>query len=69
MAAVSESWPLPLPVAAVPAVPEVLLDTGARPGGELMDLKWKQVQFAMKPVVTTTGEVDEEGDPIELPNG
>ena len=55
---------------------EVLLDTGARPGGELMDLKWKQVQFAMKPVVMPTNEVeedddplrDEQGKPIELPN-
>jgi integrase len=27
---------------------EVLLDTGARPGDELLNLKWKQVKYAMK---------------------
>ncbi len=47
---------------------DVLLDTGARPGDELLNLKWKQVQFAMKPVITPTGQVDEEGETIELPN-
>lgn len=34
----------------------VLLDTGARPGKELMNLKWKQVTYSMKPVDTKTGE-------------
>lgn len=47
---------------------DVLLDTGARPGGELMDLKWKQVQFAMHPRSAPTTEVDEEGEAIELTN-
>ena len=45
---------------------DVLLDTGARPGDELLNLKWKQVQFAMKPQTTPTEHVDEEGAPIEL---
>jgi integrase len=35
---------------------EVLLDTGARPGKELMDLKWKQVKYAMKPTYERTGK-------------
>jgi integrase len=30
----------------------VLLDTGARPGEELMNLQWKQVSYSMKPTVT-----------------
>lgn len=34
----------------------VLLDTGARPGKELMDLKWKQVKYTMKPTSEKTGE-------------
>ena len=35
---------------------EMLLDTGARPGKELLNLKWKQIQYAHKPEVTGTGE-------------
>lgn len=35
---------------------EVLLDTGARPGDELLNLKWKQVKYSMKPVTVETGE-------------
>jgi integrase len=45
-----------------------LLDTGARPGTELLNLKWKQVKFAIKPVVTKQLEVDEEGEHIETLN-
>jgi len=29
----------------------VLLDTGARPGKELLDLRWQQVQPSIKPVI------------------
>ena len=47
---------------------EMLVDTGARPGKELLDLKWRQINFAIKPVITNTGLVDEEGDAIELAN-
>ena len=35
---------------------EVLLDTGARPGDELMNLQWCQVKYAMKPTAEPTGE-------------
>jgi integrase len=44
---------------------EMLIDTGARPGKELMNLKWRQIKFAKKPVVETTGQVDEYGEPIQ----
>ena len=47
---------------------EILVDTGARPGKELIDLKWKQVKFSMKPTLTATSAVDEEGEPITLAN-
>lgn len=49
---------------------EVLLDTGARPGDELLNLKWKQVKYSMKPVTTETGETyveepsDERPEPV-----
>ena len=45
-----------------------LLDTGARPGKELLQLKWKQIKEAIKPVVEMSAEVDEDGDPIIHPN-
>lgn len=45
---------------------EVLLDTGARPGDELLNLKWKQVKYSMKPVVVETGE-RYETDPDQPP--
>jgi integrase len=35
---------------------EMLIDTGARPGKELMNLKWKQIKFAMNPIEIRTGE-------------
>ena len=41
---------------------EMLIDTGARPGKELMNLKWRQIKFAKKPVVTHTGEFDNSDD-------
>jgi integrase len=47
---------------------EMLVDTGARPGIELLDIKWKQIRFMHDPTVTPTGEVDEYGKPIELCN-
>lgn len=43
---------------------EMLLDTGARPGKELMNLRWNQVQYSISPVIKTTGKLDEEGNPI-----
>lgn len=49
---------------------EVLLDTGARPGIELLNLKWNQITYAMKPLVTVTDEVyandpaNEEPEPV-----
>ncbi len=45
---------------------DVLLDTGARPGVELMNLKWKQIKESVKPQLVNTGEVDEDGDAVEL---
>jgi integrase len=45
---------------------EALVDTGARPGDELMNLKWKQIKFSMKPTQTKTG-VTAEQDPDEPP--
>jgi integrase len=41
---------------------EMLIDTGARPGKELMNLKWRQIKFAKKPTVTHTGEFDNSDD-------
>lgn len=35
---------------------EMLIDTGARPGKELMNLKWKQIKFSMNPKQTHTGQ-------------
>ena len=43
---------------------EMLLDTGARPGKELMNLRWNQILYSINPVVTKTDQLDEEGDPI-----
>lgn len=47
---------------------EMLVDAGARPGKELLNLKWRQIKFSMKPVITPTGQSDEDGDPLELAN-
>lgn len=38
---------------------EILLDTGARPGNELLDLKWHNISTKRFPVLTKTGEVIE----------
>lgn len=44
----------------------VLLDTGARPGVELMNLQWKQIKPTLSPIEVPTNTADEEGDPIVL---
>lgn len=41
---------------------EVLLDTGARPGKELMNLRWNQIAYFTNPVVKHTGRFDNDGD-------
>ena len=41
-----------------------LLDTGARPGVELLNLKWKQIKESIDPIVIPTGERDAEGNEI-----
>ena len=43
----------------------VLLDTGARPGKELMNLKWKQIRIDWKPDFAPTDEIDEEGERVD----
>jgi integrase len=43
---------------------DALLDTGARPGKELLQLKWKQIEYSNKATVTATGEEDEDGEQI-----
>ena len=45
-----------------------LVDTGARPGDELLNLRWQQVKFASKPTVQLSKELDEQGDAIETHN-
>lgn len=45
---------------------EMLLDTGARPGIELLDMKWKQIRFMMNPIITVTDQLDEDGEAIEV---
>ncbi|MFM8899607.1 MAG: tyrosine-type recombinase/integrase [Burkholderiales bacterium] len=50
---------------------DVLLDTGARPGTELLNLQWRQIKSAMKPTLKPTGEIDNTDDAheeITLPN-
>jgi hypothetical protein len=39
----------------------MLVDTGARPGIELLDMKWKQIRLMMNPISTVTDQLDEEG--------
>jgi len=41
---------------------EILLNTGARPGKELLDLEWWQVTLKFYPVITKTGESSTEDD-------
>ena len=45
-----------------------LLDTGARPGKELLKLTWPQIELKMYPVITPTDKRDEEGNLIDLVN-
>ncbi len=51
---------------------EMLVDTGARPGIELMNLKWRQIKFSMNPTITETGVVvsveGEEPEKVVLTN-
>ena len=46
----------------------MLLDTGARPGKELLLLKWNQIKEDIKPTDTPTDQVDEDGEAITLTN-
>lgn len=39
---------------------KVLLDTGARPGKELMQLKWKQIKYSTDPRYKSTGKMIED---------
>ena len=46
---------------------DVLIDTGARPGDELLNLQWRQIKFRMKPTTTATGVfVESEGEVEEI---
>jgi integrase len=45
---------------------EMLVDTGARPGIELLNMKWRQIRFMMNPISTVTDQLDEEGEAIEV---
>ena len=45
---------------------EILVDTGARPGIELLNMKWRQIRFMMNPISTVTDQLDEEGEAIEV---
>jgi integrase len=45
---------------------EMLLDTGARPGIELLEMKWKQIRFMMNPISAVTDQLDEDGEAIEV---
>lgn len=42
----------------------VLLDTGARPGKELINLRWNQITEQIDPTHTPTNQFDEEGEEI-----
>ena len=44
---------------------DVLIDTGARPGVEMLNLQWRQIKFAMKPTMTSTGEINDTDDTHE----
>lgn len=41
---------------------ELLIDTGARPGKELLDLKWKHIEFSMSPIEIDTGTIENVDD-------
>jgi len=40
----------------------VLLDTGARPGDELLNLRWNQIKFRKDPISVKTGVFTEDGE-------
>lgn len=42
----------------------VLLDTGARPGKEFMNLKWNQIKEKIEPKSVVTNEIDDDGEKI-----
>lgn len=44
---------------------DVMLDTGARPGNELLDLKWKQITYSHHPTAVHTGVIDDAGETDE----
>lgn len=46
---------------------DVLLDTGARPGDELLNLQWKQIKLDIKPQLIATGAVSNDGEGGEEP--
>lgn len=52
----------------------VLLDTGARAGDELLELRWTQIEIKMYPTITKTGtktepnEFDDIGEEVEVVN-
>lgn len=50
----------------------VLLDTGARPGDELLNLRWQQVKVSAKPITEHTGEFTDQNldgvDPEPITN-
>lgn len=41
---------------------DVMLDTGARPGKELLNLKWKQITYSQHPTSIHTGVIDDTDD-------
>lgn len=45
---------------------DVQLDTGARPGKELLDLKWKNITYSHNPTDVHTGIIDNAGESDEL---
>ncbi len=47
---------------------EILADTGARPGKELLNLRWNQIRYQINPTSTKTGQLesDEYGEPEEI---
>jgi len=52
----------------------MLLDTGARPGRELLELKWTQISYQANPIIKKTGviteasDLDDGGEEIEVVN-
>ena len=45
---------------------EMLVDTGARPGIEHLDMKWKQIRFMMNPISKVTNQLYEDSEVIEV---